>query len=103
MRITSQPAVSNHAAVTALFTVDLDAVDSVQLGRALAQQAQQTRPQLLVDCSTLKCLRTLGVSHVVSQLLVLHQSGANVWLRNVDASLLRCLRLLQLDSLFLIS
>ena len=89
--------------VSALFTVDLDAVDSVQLGRALAQEAQQIRPQLLVDCSSMKCLRTMGVSHVVSQLLVLHQSGAIVWLRNVDPALLRCLRLLQLDSLFLIS
>jgi anti-anti-sigma regulatory factor len=83
-----------------IFTVDLDAVDTTQLVQALAQHA---RPQLLVDCEDLRCQQTLGISHVVSQLLLLRQSGASIWLRNVNPVLRRCLHLLRLDSFFLIS
>jgi len=86
--------------VTSLFTVDLDAVNVKQLAHALGKHA---RPQLLVDCDNLRCQRTLGISYVVSQLLLLRQSGASVWLRNVNPVLRRCLHLLQLDSVFLIS
>jgi anti-anti-sigma regulatory factor len=80
-----------------LTPVDLDAVDAARLARTLARQPR--RPQLLVDCAQLQCLRTLGVSHVVSQLLVLRRGGAHVWLRNADPALRRCLQLLQLDPL----
>jgi len=82
-------------------TIDLDAVDVKHVAYFLAQHTETLRPQIVVDCSTLKCLRTLGVSHVISQLLVLHQSGASIWLRNVDPILKRCLRLLRLEPLFL--
>ena len=83
-----------------IFTVNLDAVDTAQLAHALAQH---TKPQLLVDCDHLHCQRTLGVSHVISQLLLLRQSGASIWLRNVNPILKRCLHLLRLDSFFLMS
>lgn len=81
-------------------TIDLDAVPATQAARTLARGALQPRPRLLIDCRHLKCLRSLGVSHVVSELLVLHNAGADVWLQNVDPVLARCLRLLQLDRLF---
>ena len=46
------------------------------------------------------CQRTLGVNHVVSQLLMLRKAGAVIWLRNVNATLARCLDVLQLNALF---
>ena len=70
------------------------------LARALLKGPQHPRPQFFIDCSNLVCQRTLGVSHVVSQLLLLRQAGASVWLRNVNAPLRRCLQLLQLVPLF---
>ncbi|OUJ72917.1 anti-sigma factor antagonist [Hymenobacter crusticola] len=94
------PASAKPEPVVSIFTVDLDAVETAQLVHALAQQP---RPQLLIDCDNLRCQRTLGVSHVVSQLLLLRQSGASIWLRKVDPVLRRCLHLLGLDSVFLIS
>lgn len=60
-------------------------------------------PPLYIDCANLTCQRTLGVSHVVSQLLLLRRAGARIWLRNVNAPLRRCLRLLQLEALFHLS
>ncbi|MFC7669752.1 hypothetical protein ACFQT0_22065 [Hymenobacter humi] len=57
-------------------------------------------PALDIDASRLKCQRTLGVSHVVSELLLLHRAGASVWLRHVNGPLRRCLHLLRLDGLF---
>ena len=83
-----------------LTPVDLDSVEAIHFVRVLAQQPQPAPPQLVIDCSRLKCLRNLGVSHVVSQLLVFHQSGVRVCLCNVQPVLLRCLQLLQLDGLF---
>ena len=97
MSTSPQPVVSTQSPVVAVLTIDLDTVQAAQVARALAREY---RPQLLVDCGTLKCLRTMGVSHVVSQLLVLHQSGATIWLCNVDATLRTCLCLLRLDALF---
>jgi anti-anti-sigma regulatory factor len=96
-----QPTVAGRAQSITLFPINLDTEDAKQLARYLARQPKHTWPQLLVDCSTLKCLRTLGVSHVLSQLLVLHQSGASIRLRNADPVLKRCLNLLRPDSLFL--
>ena len=82
--------------------VDLDTPNAVQTvcAQAKAVGAQPHRASVLVDCQHLKCQRTLGVSHVVSQLLLLRRAGAEVWLRRVNAPLQRCLRLLQLTSLF---
>lgn len=80
--------------------VDLDKVEALTLLRDLAPRQGLAPPYLLIDCTHLRCLRQLGVSHVVSQLLVLHQGGARVFLGNVDPLLHRCLRLLQLDTLF---
>lgn len=98
---TSSPAVlSSQASVTSLITVDLDAVDVEQLAQALAGTP---RVQLLVDCDALRCQRTLGVSHVVSQLLHLRRSGASIWLRNVNPTLRRCLQVLHLNDMFLLS
>lgn len=86
-----------------MLTINLDTEDAKQLAYALARQPALSRPHIVVDCSTLKCLRTLGVSYVVSQLLVLHRSGASVRLRNVSPTLRHCLHLLRLDPLFSIA
>ncbi|GAB3876040.1 hypothetical protein GCM10028824_32990 [Hymenobacter segetis] len=58
------------------------------------------RGPLVIDCGQLQCQRLRGVAHVVSQLLLLRQAGATVWLRNVNAPLRACLRRLQLSPLF---
>lgn len=76
-------------------TVNLDDAAAVQRFCARRQC-----PPLYIDCSSLVCQRTLGVSHVVSQLLTLHRAGARIWLRNVNAPLRRCLHLLRLEALF---
>lgn len=81
--------------IARIATVNLDNTDAVQRICGLAKC-----PPLYIDCSNLVCQRTLGVSHVVSQLLVLHRAGARIWLRNVNAPLRRCLHLLQLEELF---
>lgn len=86
--------------VSSLFTVDLDAVDAEQLAQALAGAH---RVQLLIDCRSLRCQRTLGVGYVVSQLLQLHQSGASICLLKVNPVLKRCLQALHLNDLFLLS
>lgn len=80
-------------------TLNLDEATAVQLACALAPGAQPGS-QLHIDCSRLACQRTLGVSHVVSQLLLLRRTGADIWLRNVNGPLRRCLQLLQLSCLF---
>ena len=84
---------------TPVIEVDLDNVDAVLLARLLPQSPEQPRPQFLIDCGHLLCQRTLGVNHVVSQLLLLRKAGATIWLRNVNATLRRCLNLLQLGPL----
>jgi anti-anti-sigma regulatory factor len=81
-----------------ILTVDLDTVNAAHLAQTLAQASH--KPRLLIDCSTLASLRTLGVNHVVSQLLVLRRAGAGIWLHNVQAPLRHCLQLLQLNQLF---
>jgi anti-anti-sigma regulatory factor len=81
--------------IARIATVNLDSADAVQRMCTLPQC-----PPLYIDCSSLVCQRTLGVSHVVSQLLLLHRAGARIWLRNVNAPLRRCLHLLQLEELF---
>jgi anti-anti-sigma regulatory factor len=90
----------SQAPVASFTLVDLDSIEATQLVQALVQHSQLGPPQLVIDCSRLKCLRHLGVSHVVSQLLVFHQSGARVFLRNVEPVLQRCLQVLRLDSFF---
>lgn len=85
----------------ALLPVDLAAVDAGQLVYTLRPPGPGQPPaQLLVDCGALPYQRTLGVCFLVSQLLVLHQSGARVWLRNVSPVLRHCLQLLQLNAFF---
>ena len=98
---TTLPTVLPAPATLASFTpVDLDKVEATQFLHDLAQNSDMAPPRLLIDCSRLQCLRHRGVSYVVSQLLVLHRSGAHVFLSNVDPLLQRCLRLLRLDTLF---
>jgi anti-anti-sigma regulatory factor len=87
---------TSSAAVPA--TINLDEPNSVLRARARAKSLGL--PALHIDCSRLKCQRTLGVGYVISQLLMLHRTGAKVWLRNVNAPLRRCLELLRLNSLF---
>jgi hypothetical protein len=82
-------------ASSAMTDVNLDEVDAVQRAGALSQ-----KPTFHVDCARLKCQRTLGVAHVVSQLLLLRRAGATVWLRNVNAPLRHCLRVLNLARFF---
>lgn len=103
MRAPPSFASPHQNASPALTSINLDAVDAQQLARTLAQAAGRPRPQLLIDCGQLQCRRTLGVSHVVSQLLVLRRSGADIWLRNVDPVLHHCLHLLRLDQLFFLT
>ncbi|GAA4369352.1 hypothetical protein GCM10023185_42920 [Hymenobacter saemangeumensis] len=91
------PAAGSHSHIASL---DLDAVDAVHMARGLRMNPQHSRPHFFIDCSSLSCQRNLGVSHVVSQLLLLHQAGASIWLRNVNAPLRHCLELLQLSQLF---
>lgn len=90
------------AALTSLTPVDLDEVEVTSFVHDLAQGSKTPPAQLLIDCAHLRCLRHLGVSYVVSQLLVLHQSGARVFLCNVDPLLHRCLRVLRLEALFMV-
>ena len=85
--------------VPALLPINLAAVDATHLMRILAQP----RAQLLVDCGALPCQRTLGICFLVSQLLVLRQHGARVWLRNASPVLLRCLQKLNLGSFFFLA
>lgn len=81
---------------TVLISVNLAAVDAALLARILLQP----HPQLLIDCGAQPCRRGLGVCYFLSQLLLLRQRGASVWLSNVDP-LLRChLRQLGLEALF---
>jgi len=91
------PAAGSRATIAPL---DLDAVDAVQTARLLKMNPQHSRPHFFIDCSSLTCQRNMGVSYVVSQLLLLHQAGASIWLRRVNAPLRHCLQLLQLTQLF---
>ena len=83
-----------------VYNISPNYIDPVQLARSLRQANAELRPQLMIDCRQLKCLRTHGVSHLVSQLLLTQQAGAEVVLYNVDAGLSRVLRLLQLHHVF---
>ncbi|TGE28133.1 hypothetical protein [Hymenobacter metallicola] len=82
-----------------VMSINLDTTAATELVRTL-QRTRQRYPRLLIDCGNLKCLRTLGVSHVISELLILHRAGAHVWLRNVTPVLHHCLALLKLTALF---
>jgi anti-anti-sigma regulatory factor len=76
--------------------INLAAVDAAHLGRILPQAPAA----LLVDCGALPCQRTHGICFLVSQLLVLRQTGARVWLHNTSPVLRHCLHKLQISSLF---
>jgi anti-anti-sigma regulatory factor len=80
-----------------LVPVDLDTKDAVLWAQTLPQDSQ-----LSIDCGRLRCQRTLGVGYVVSQLLLLRRTGANIWLQNVNGPLRRCLSLLQLERVFIL-
>ena len=88
------------ARTSAFATVDLDDAQALEVARSLQPHPEAGRRHFLIDCGNLVCQRTLGVNHVVSQLLVLRKAGAVIWLRNVNATLGRCLKVLQLNSLF---
>lgn len=83
-------------AAAALIPVSLAAIDAALLVRLL----RQPQPQLLIDCGAQPCRRQLGVCHFLSQLLLLHQCGASVWLSNVDPLLRRYLQQLGLGATF---
>ena len=93
-------ALPTPAALASFIPVNLDKTEAISFLRDLAQHPEVAPTQLLVDCRHLQCVRQLGVSHLVSQLLVRHRSGARVFLCNVDPLLHRCLQLLRLDALF---
>ncbi|WP_229728902.1 hypothetical protein, partial [Hymenobacter glacieicola] len=80
--------------------LNLDKTDVPELVRQIARRPQLPRPRFIVDCATQQCLRKLGISHFISQLLLLHNAGGRVVLRNVSPVLQRCLALLKLDKLF---
>lgn len=79
-----------------LLPINLAEVNAAHLVRILAQP----HLRLLVDCGTLPCQRTLGICYLVSQLLVLRQSGASVWLCNTSPVLRHCLQKLKLSAFF---
>ncbi|MBX0289215.1 STAS domain-containing protein [Hymenobacter sp. HSC-4F20] len=83
-----------------VFSIDLNTTDPVALAHQLVRTQPGSRPRLLIDCQHLQCLRTLGVSHLVSQLLLARQAGAHVLLSNVGPALQRALCLLRLDEVF---
>ncbi|MGI4735703.1 MAG: hypothetical protein ACRYG7_11050 [Janthinobacterium lividum] len=82
--------------VTTLIPVSLAAIDAALLARLLLQP----HPQLLFDCGAQPCRRNLGVCYFLSQLLMLRQRGASVWLSNVDPQLRRYIQQLGLESAF---
>jgi anti-anti-sigma regulatory factor len=86
-------------AATALLPVSLVAIDATLLARMLLQP----HPQLLIDCQAQPCRRNVGVCYFLSQLLLLRQRGASVWLCNVDARLRSHLRQLGLESVFFLA
>jgi anti-anti-sigma regulatory factor len=96
-----QPLASRPTTLTPpLVKLYIDPSNPTLFARTHIRCAAMRRPRLLIDCAYLPCLRTHGVAHLASHLLLLHQTGAKVLLRNVSPSLLRTLRLLRLDAVF---
>ncbi|GAA4376909.1 STAS domain-containing protein [Hymenobacter koreensis] len=85
-----------------LIPVNFNAIEPVELARSLAQDPDIQRKPLyvLIDCQHLTCLRTRGVCHFFSQLLLMRRAGVEVVLDNVNGLLARMLRLCRLDTLF---
>lgn len=100
MKTQSPPIATLPRLTSPLTTLSLDETAAIEAACAQLRSSPLPHPQLHIDCGHLRCQRTLGVSHVVSQLLRLRQAGASIWLRNANAPLQRCLQLLQLSSLF---
>ncbi|KAA9338599.1 hypothetical protein F0P96_07170 [Hymenobacter busanensis] len=82
--------------------VNFNAIAPVELARTLAQDPDIQRKPLyvLIDCDDVRCLRTHGVCHFVSQLLLMRRAGVQIMLHNVGNTLARALRLLHLDVVF---
>ncbi|WP_133272409.1 STAS domain-containing protein [Hymenobacter radiodurans] len=78
----------------------VDPSDPAQFSNTLVRVATMREPRLFVNCEHLDCLRTHGVGHLASQLLLLHHGGARVRLYNVSPTLFRTLHLLRLDTVF---
>jgi anti-anti-sigma regulatory factor len=81
--------------------LDFNAADPVQQARRLVLEAAGTRSEplcLLIDCRHLRCLRTHGAAHFVTQLLLIRRMGAGLLLHNVPPLLARLLHLLGLDN-----
>lgn len=96
MSATSKPSIL----LPRVYSIDFNRTDSVLLANRLHNANLRQRPQFLIDCHRLTCLRTHGVSYLVSQLLLTKQAGADLLLYNVDAVLDKALRLLQLHRVF---
>jgi len=94
------PPAAPAALAIPLTTLNLDEAAAIEVACVQLHNSLLAQPPLHIDCAHLRCQRTLGVSHVVSQLLRLRQAGASIWLCNVNAPLRRCLQVLQLGSLF---
>lgn len=95
--LTSPPLV--ELAAPDLLPVSLAAIDA----RLLARMLLQPHPQLLIDCQAQPCRRNIGVCYFLSQLLLLRQRGASVWLSNVDVRLRGHLRQLGMESVFFLA
>ncbi|MBC3541033.1 hypothetical protein ACFSC6_17095 [Rufibacter sediminis] len=62
---------------------DLDAADQ-RLNRLFVNPSPADQELgLWIDCSSLECIKTFGVCHFISQLLVLKSMGANIRLLRV--------------------
>lgn len=92
-------AVLTEPAAPAPLYLNLAPDDAALLAHPLAQPP----PRLLVDCGNQPCRRSLGMCYFLSQLLLLRQRGASVWLRNADPQLRRCLRQLGLQAAFFLA
>jgi hypothetical protein len=76
--------------------INLATVDAILLVQVLAQRLLL----LLTGCGVLPYQRTLSICFLVSQLLILHQNGFHIHLRNASSVLQRCLHNLEISSLF---
>lgn len=95
------PLSSRHFTLTPpLVKLTIDPSNPERFARTLSRCATLRHPRLLINCTYLPCLRTHGVAHLVSSLLLLHQSSAKVLLHHVSPALHRYLHLLRLDGVF---
>ncbi|ALI99974.1 STAS domain-containing protein [Rufibacter tibetensis] len=86
--------------VIILLQDDLDASDQRLTRRWQSPRQANQEYFVWIDCSSLNCVKSLGFSHFVSQLLLLKQAQANITLLNLSNHQQELLRLLRVEHLF---